>query len=55
MKWSHCTLSERYSSGACSLYSLASAMAGGGVGKSRLDNLSLVCTALLLFLLGTMC
>ena len=48
-----CTLSDRYSSGACSLYPFASVMAGGGVGKSRLDGLSVVCAVLALFLLGT--
>lgn len=46
-------MSDRYSSGGCSLYSVASVMAGGGVGKSRLDILFSVCTALVLFLLGT--
>lgn len=50
-----CTLSDRYSSGACPLNSVASAMAGGGVGKSRLDVLSLVSRALVLFLLEAMC
>ena len=46
-----CTLSDRYSSGACSLYPFASVMAGGGVGKSRLDGLSVVSAVLALFLL----
>lgn len=45
------TWSDRYSSGACSVNTLASATAGGGVGKPRLDIWSLFCRSLVLFLL----
>lgn len=50
-----CTWSDRYSSGACSLSTLASATAGGGVGKPRLDIRSLFCRSLVLFLLEAKC
>lgn len=50
-----CTWSDRYSSGACSVNTLASATAGGGVGKPRLDIRSLFCRSLVLFLLEAEC